>query len=84
MSTYGSSLAHLRLQAQLDEARTALLLTDDQMARCHEMRQLGMLQTGGEAPADDEAVKPFRLAVKRRLSKRHREVRSHRSVSVCV
>ena len=73
--------------AQLAEARAALLLTDEQLLRCYELQQLELLtkelltkelltttggsNDGGEEGADVE--KPFRLAVKRRLSKRHRE-----------
>ena len=68
--------------AQLAEARTALLLTDEQLLRCYELQQLELLTkellttTGGSNDGKEEGAdveKPFRLAVKRRLSKRHRE-----------
>ena len=63
--------------AQLAEARAALLLTDEQLLRCYELQQLELLTTtGGSNDGKEEGAdveKPFRLAVKRRLSKRHRE-----------
>jgi len=74
-------------EAQLAEARTALLLTDEQLLRCYELQQLGLLTTQPGVTAGPDGIKkygagmaegvdvekPFRLAVKRRLSKRHRE-----------
>ena len=68
--------------AQLAEARAALLLTDEQLLRCYELQQLELLtkelltKTGGSNDGKEEGAdveRPFRLAVKRRLSKRHRE-----------
>ena len=69
-------------EQQLEQARTELLLTDEQIWRCYELQQFDLLQRSGgggdgdggkgKAPAAD-VEKPFRLAVKRRLNKRHQE-----------
>jgi hypothetical protein len=66
-------------EEMLAEARAALLITDEQLLRCYELQQLALLTKAPAAFATAEAVdadveKPFRLAVKRRLSKRNREV----------
>merc|ERR1740124_721494 len=72
--------------ASCDQAPTEALLADEQLMRCYELQQLGLLPTqpvtagpnglqkdgAGRAEGVD-VEKPFRLAVKRRLSKRHRE-----------
>mgnify|MGYP007022915481 CR=1 FL=1 len=47
-----------------------LRLTEEQLTRCHEMRQLAKLRA---AAAGEEAMKPWRLMLKRRLAKRHAE-----------
>ena len=59
--------------AQLAEARAALLLTDEQLLRCYELQQLELLTkellttTGGSSDGGEEGAdveKPFRLAVR--------------------
>ena len=61
-------------EAQLEAARDALLLTDEQLLRCYELQQFELLQKskkGKAAEAELEKVeKPFRLAIKRRLGVR--------------
>ena len=56
----------------LAQAREALLLTEEQCLRVSEMRQLAELRKRGEGDTD-EALKPLRLAAKRRLAKKHKE-----------
>ena len=53
----------------ISEARRRLMLTDEQAARSYELRQFIQLR-----PQLLEAeVKPWRLQVKRRLNKKHKE-----------
>jgi GNAT superfamily N-acetyltransferase len=52
----------------LGAARDALRVTDEQLTRCHELRQYAQLRG-----ANEETTKPWRLAVKRRLLKLHKE-----------
>jgi GNAT superfamily N-acetyltransferase len=70
--------------AQLAAARSALRITDEQMQRCYELQQyrllkqklavVGGLQQGNEpARLDEDAIKPFRLLLKKRLNKKHKE-----------
>ncbi|KAL1520979.1 hypothetical protein AB1Y20_022537 [Prymnesium parvum] len=73
------SLAAAAPLEAVGEARRKLLLTHEQATRCHELRQY--VQLAGELAAVDEAdteareavVKPWRLKVKRRLSRQHQE-----------
>lgn len=59
----------------LKAAKAALLITDEQCARVHEMRQYAVARGAGgaEADPDGEPMKPWRLLVKRRLAKQHKE-----------
>ena len=56
--------------ALLASARAALRLTDEQLTRCYEMQQYAKI---GKAKAGDDASKPWRLGIKRRLLKLHQE-----------
>lgn len=59
-------------KAALNEAREALRITEDQCCRVFEMRQLAHLRQVSDDAAED-ALKPLRLAVKRRLAQKHKE-----------
>ena len=66
---------------QLAEARKVLPVTDDQLHRCYELQQYLMLQDqlaqlrakGGPDDEQEAVTKPFRLAIKKRLNKMHKE-----------
>ena len=58
----------------LAAARAALRLTEEQLTRCHEMQQYQMVKSAPAVAGDADAhVKPWRLLVKRRLLKLHKE-----------
>ena len=57
----------------VDDARSALRLTEEQCVRVHEMRQLAKLREAGGSVLAEEVIKPFRLLVKKRLAKKHKE-----------
>ena len=62
---------------QYVSASKALLITDEQLVRCHEVQQLRMvrkqLAAADDAAAKEAVLKPFRLHVKKRLNKKHKE-----------
>ena len=64
---------------QTAAARRALLVTDEQVSRCYEIQQYMLLRKmqADNPNAPESAVeaveKPWRLAVKRRLNKKHKE-----------
>jgi len=65
----------------LSEARRQVLITEDQAARCYELQQYLQLRRQEAAVGDegkreealDELRKPWRLQVKKRLNKKHKE-----------
>ena len=64
---------HKEEPSALITERKALKLTEEQMARVSEMRTLQTLRASGKTSADDSEMKSFRLLVKKRLSRKHKE-----------
>ena len=70
---YIESHPHKEEPSALITERKALKLTEEQMARVSEMRTLQTLRSSGKTSADDSEMKSFRLLVKKRLSRKHKE-----------
>ena len=70
---YIESHPHKEEPSALITERKALKLTEEQMARVSEMRTLQTLRASGKTSADDSEMKSFRLLVKKRLSRKHKE-----------